>query len=164
MNKKNFILKYNMMENINNYVVYDVINYKGDLIYKGLIKFDRLQFLDDLMNKREFNSNQEITVFTNAFFESKKDADKYLYDWLSNNPWPVYNKITEHESKILAIICHNDGLLYLTQTEAARRYNIPQGRLSNHLRGVSGNKSIKGLHFGYKRITMDQYIELKGRG
>lgn len=143
------------------YAIYDE-NDNLLIIYFGTLK--------EILSMRPFRSSEKFNEDSNYKYvllkpyDNKIDAENSLKFWMdlselkgSTPPFNVYQRIY---NDFQYIKCLNNGKFYRTATDVVKIFGVTHSALSNHLRGVTGYKTVRGLTFKYHYGESPVEVEL----
>lgn len=134
---------------LNKFYSYLVQNDK-EIVYIGVGKIIDILTFKTLMGNPNFNGDESHTIIIYKGFEKHHQAMNDISKIIKENGGrtPALNisiGIRSHGR----IKCKETGVVYKNQAEACRVMNIDQPRLSHHLKGKSGYKTIYGMTYQY---------------
>lgn len=136
---------------IDKYWVYGVYNAYNQLVFiqygtlKDIISMRPLNLCDN------YDENESYTFVLLKCYGKKIDAENAVSYWINNSELegkaPPFNGQLKLYNNDALIQCMENGRFYRTCVDVVKIFNVSASALSNHLRGVTGYKSVKGLHF-----------------
>ena len=133
--------------------VYGIYDSKEQLVFMFYGK------LKDIVSLRPFRTNPKFDEKENYTFvliqpcKDRIEADNALTAALNrselNGNTPPYNIYNQTYNDRYFIQCLNNGKFYRTAQDVVKIFRVSQPALSNHLRGVTGYKRVKGLSFKF---------------
>jgi len=128
--------------------------------------------LKDIISFHPFRSNPKFiegeiyTVVLVNGYKNKFEAERGFNIWLGmselNGTVPPYNIYNVKYNTNKYIQCLDNGKYYKSAQDIVKIFNLPQGALSCHLRGVPGYKRVKGLSFKYVYGVQPDEVEMAG--
>lgn len=119
-------------------------------VYVGVCKLrDVFTFPDARANtewSRVFSATSALTIAIIAVSDSIHDCMNYRYQIVQNKQ-PYCNVYGAAVNKPLKIICNETGETFESAAAACKAYDLSPSQLSNHLRGLSGYRTVKGKTF-----------------
>lgn len=153
-------------KNINKLWVYAVYNQSAELVFISYGTLKEIVSMSPLKTLEKFNEDENYVFLPLQACNSKIEAENALTGWINNSelngktpPLNLYNRGYNSNNFIQ---CIENGRFYRTATDVVKIFGVAQSALSNHLRGVPGHKSVKGLHFKY--YTGDNPAEIEQAG
>lgn len=141
------------VKSLNKFWVYAVYDNQFNLIFISYGTLKEIVSMSPLKTLQNFNNDENYTFLPIQPCNSKLEAENAVSAWITNSELegktPVFNLYSRNYNNSSFIQCLENGRYYRTATDIAKIFNIAQSALSNHLRGVPGHKSVKGLHFKY---------------
>jgi hypothetical protein len=138
---------------INKLWVYGVYDKGNNLVFMNYGSLKEIVSMSPFKAVDKFNEEECYTFVLIQPCESKYAAENALVNWINNSelegrtpPMNIYSK--SYNNRWL-IQCVENKRFYQSASEVAKIFSIAQSALSNHLRGVPGYKSVRGLHFKY---------------
>lgn len=135
------------------YWVYAVYNTFNELVFihygtlKDVISIRPLSLCD------KYKEDECYTFVLLRCYSKKIEAENAVSYWINNSElngkMPPFNGSLKLYNNDAFIQCAENGRFYRTATDVVKIFGVSGSALSNHLRGVSGYKSVKGLHFKY---------------
>ena len=151
---------------IDKYVVYAVYNSEQQLVFihygtlKEIISMRPLNLCDG------FNDDEFYSFVLLNFYSNKIDAENAVSYWINvselQGSTPPLNGSLKLYNSDAFIQCLENGRFYKSSVDVAKIFGVAQSALSNHLRGVTGYRSVKGLHFKRYYGERPAEIELYG--
>lgn len=145
------------------YAVYDE-NDNLLIIYFGTLK--EILSMRPFRSSEKFNSEVNYKYVLLKPYETKIDAENSLKFWMDLSelqgktpPLNVYQRVY---NDFQYIQCLNNGKFYRTASDIVRIFGVTHSALSNHLRGVTGHRTVKGLRFKYHYGEAPEEVELPG--
>lgn len=151
---------------INKIWVYAVYDNLGQLVFMfyGTLK--------EIVNMYPFRNNENFVEgnwYRYALIQpcrNRIEAENTLSSWMkkleAEGQTPLYNAYTKLYNSGNLVQCIENGRFYKTAQDVVKIFNVSQPALSNVLRGVSGYKTVKGLHFKYYNGEMPPVVEIAG--
>ena len=146
--------------------VYGIYDSKLDLVFMfyGTLK-DIIAMRPFKLNFK-YDENENYTYVLIQPCKNKLDAENAFNYWLKESelegsmpPYNVYNNVYNDKYYIQ---CVENGKFYRSAQDVVKIFGFSQPAVSNHLRGVTGYKHVKGLTFCYYHGDMPDEIELAG--
>lgn len=151
---------------LNRYWVYAVYNLKRELLFMSYASLKEITSMSPFKLNEKFNEEESYIFVLIQSYDSKPAAENGVTYWINHSelqgttpPLNIYNKTYNNTHFIQ---CIENGKFYKTAADVVRIFNISQSALSNHLRGLPGHRSIKGLHFKYHIGENPDEIEIYG--
>lgn len=151
---------------LNKLWVYGVYNSEQDLVFLSYGTLREIVMMSPFKTIEKFNENENYTFVLIQPCDNKIAAENALSYWITNSelqgrtpPFNIYNKSYNNR---YFIQCMENGRFYQTAADVVKIFNVSQSALSNHLRGLPGHKSVKGLHFKYYTGLNPTEIEQSG--
>lgn len=141
-------------KNLKSYQVYSLHSLpERELLYLGFARIPEIFTFRQFLKNPDFKADQPHEIILHSSFnkswEAQNEASR-LYRLLvpQGQPAPLYNRAMQ--TRLLrSVQCDQTGVTYPNASAACMALNIPQPRMSNHLQGRAGHKSIYGLTFRY---------------
>lgn len=132
------------------YAVYQIINSQGHIIFIWYSRASEVLTLTVLKSNPAFDPNQQYTLQIISYHYNNIEALNAASAAARKLPdgMPELNKTVKFNRKG-PIVCNETGKIFRNQAEAVQLLGLNQGRLCQHLRGVPGYKSVKGLTFSF---------------
>lgn len=157
---------------LDKYLVYAVYNSEQRLVFihygtlKDIIAMRPLNLCDG------FNDDEFYSFVLLNFYSNKTDAENAVSYWINSSELqgstpPLNGSLKLYNSNAF-IQCLENGRFYKSSIDVAKIFGVAQSALSNHLRGVTGYKSVKGFHFrryyGERPAEIEMYGGFKMQG
>ncbi len=130
------------------YVVYDVIDCTGVRVFAHTCRFTDALTLKDVIANPDFDKTATYTVRILSKHVNRHEASNAFGKIMSIEGMPHCNK-TMKWGRYGAVKCIQTGQVYKNAATCARMLGIPQSRLSTHLAGQAGHRSINKMTFCY---------------
>lgn len=154
------------MSFLDKYWTYAVYNSKRELVFIYYGTFKDIIAMRPLRLCENFNEDDLYSYVFLNHFTRKIDAENAVSYWIIHSELegktPIYNLHLKLYNNDSYIQCLENGRFYKTSVDVAKIFNVSQSALCNHLRGVAGYKSVKGLHFKRYYGERPKEIELFG--
>ena len=151
---------------LDKYVVYAVYNSEQRLVFIHYGTLRDVIAMRPLNLCEGFNDDEFYSFVLLNFYSNKIDAENAVSYWINaselQGSTPPLNGSLKLYNSDAFIQCLENGRFYKSSVDVAKIFNIAQSALSNHLRGVTGYKSVKGLHFRRYYGERPAEIELYG--
>lgn len=138
---------------LNKYWVYAVYDVSDNLLFIHYGTYKDIITMRPFISSEKFNSDETYKYVLLNFYNTKIAAENAISMWINNSELegktPPYNGFIKQYNSDACIQCVENKRYYRTAIDVAKIFNVAQSALSNHLRGVAGYKSVKGLHFKY---------------
>lgn len=151
---------------LNKLWVYGVYNSQQQLVFMSYGTLREIIMMSPFKTIEKFNENENYTFVLIQPCDNKIAAENALSHWINNSelegttpPFNIYNKSYNNR---YFIQCLENGRYYQTASDIVKIFNVSQSALSNHLRGLPGHRSVKGLHFKYYTGPNPAEIEQAG--
>ena len=149
--------------------VYGIYNSQEELVFMFYGKLREIMSLSPFRINPKFDENEEYTVVLVQPCKDKIDAENALTAAINNfelkGSTPAYNVYNRCYNNTYYIQCLNNGKFYRTAQDVVKIFRVSQPALSNHLRGVTGYRHVKGLTFKiYNNTSMDAPKEVEMAG
>lgn len=142
----------NAEETINNFYTYQ-IQTETEVLYVGFGKLRDIFEFKKLLSLPSFDQTKNYTVIIHRGYPTRFEAannSMRLVREIGQGVLPLFNKeLGFNRGK--AIICNETGVVYPSAYEACKLLKIHPPRMSNHLQGLKGHRTIHGLTFSYVR-------------
>lgn len=139
---------------LNGWCIYTLHNAKNELCFIWAAKIATVLGLREVLTNPAFDSEEVHTLSIVQIYNSYKDAQTALLNYMQVNRMPAYNKTIRY-NRYSRVKCNETGQVFRNQLEAAQIMGINQSQLSKHLRRAPGYKSIKNLTFSNIRADID---------
>lgn len=133
------------------WVFYGYYTWGGEPLYYGIDELAHAGNTERLKKNPAFQDALERYRGTQLVFSiislhhNEEDAQHRLDLLLYKNGYPVANRRVERTRSLVK--CVNDGLLFVSQSAAAKYYEMTVGAVSNNLNGRPGFKTVHGKVF-----------------
>lgn len=145
----------------------------GFWIYKVYDSQERLVFmfygkLKDIISMRPFRINakfdpkEDYKYVLVQWCGNRLDAENALDRWMKTCETPLYNIYNQTYNDKYYIQCLENGRFYRSAQDIVKIFRVSQSSVSNHLRGVTGYRHVKGLTFKFHHGERPAEIELAG--
>lgn len=136
------------------YYVYMVKNDTGKIEFAGIGR------IADIFSLKAIRTNEyykpmmkyEICLFKDLHFKNKFDAlrslNSVMYNIIKGTPRMNVHGCTHNRNR--RIFCETTGEMFDNASDICRKYNINNGQLSQHLKGMDGYKLVHGMRFLYE--------------
>lgn len=148
------------------YAIYDSGN---NLVFMHYGRLSNIVSLSPFKNNPKFDANEIYTIVLITACKDKIMAENMLVTALNNSELegntPPYNIYSRAYNDYYFIQCLNNGKFYWTAQDIVKIFKVSQPALSNHLRGVTGYRHVKGLTFRiYNDVdrVMPNEVEIAG--
>lgn len=122
-----------------------------EVVFIGFGRLNEIVSLKSISNMPSFKNDEKYTVIIHQGYSNRIEAVNNsirLIREIGHGMLPLFNKeIGFNKGK--SIICNETGVVYASAYRACQALNIQPPRMSNHLRGLKGHKTIHGLTFKY---------------
>lgn len=149
--------------------VYGVYDSKEQLVFMFYGKLKDIVALRPFRINPKFDEKEKYTYVLIQPCKDKIEAENTLATVLIRSelngntpPYNVYNKLYNDR---YFIHCLNNGKFYKSAQDVIKIFHISQPALSNHLRGVTGYRHVKGLTFRFyndENAQSPNEVELAG--
>lgn len=165
-----------LIDTCKNTITLNTKNLEAFWVY-GIYENNELVFmyygqLRDIIAMRPFKINEKFIEgqsYTYALLQecsNKIEAENTLNTWIKlselGGATPPYNNFNRAYNDNKFIQCLETGRFYRSAQDIVRIFNVSQSALSNHLRGVPGYRTVKGMRFRYTHNATPDVIELPG--
>lgn len=148
---------------LDNYWVYSVFDDK-QLVFMYYGKLRDIIAMRPFNVNEHFDSSKSYRYVLNQMCFNKIEAENALNSWLKiaelEGVLPSYNMYNKTYNNDKLIQSVDTGKYYRSAQDVVRIFHVTQPALSNHLRGVPGYRSVKGLRFRYAYNVSPDVIEL----
>lgn len=156
-----------------NQIVLSAQTLDGFWVYRIYDSQERLVFLyygklKDIVAMRPFKTNVKFDSNENYRYEflqycpTRVDAENAVDRWIKNGETPLYNIYSQLYNNRYYIQCVENGRYYKSAQDIVKIFRLSQPSISNHLRGVTGYRHVKGLTFKFYYGATPAEIELAG--
>lgn len=133
--------------------IYGIYDSKEQLVFMFYGKLKDIVALRPFRINPKFDEKEKYTFVLIQPCKDKIDAENALVTALNRSelngntpPYNVYNKLY---NDTYFIQCLNNGKFYRSAQDIIKIFHVSQPALSNHLRGVTGYRHVKGLTFRF---------------
>lgn len=132
-----------------NYYLYSIKNSAGEIIFIGADRLVDIVTFRQVLPAKIFDKKAIYTIEIYTNHVDRLNAMNHmakLTRLLCGDKIPILNS-NIRKQKVGRILCSETGVIYNSQSEVCRALHIDAPRLSKHLSGEKGHRSIKGLSF-----------------
>jgi hypothetical protein len=129
--------------------VYKVSDANGTPIFVGCCKLTEVYYLRPLVKNPAFDATQAYSVEVLAITQNKVQAYNLMSAHIKStfgDKLPFFI-VTAYHNLHGTIICEQTGEVFYRQSDICRKLDCTAAQLSNHLRGVAGYNSVRGMTF-----------------
>lgn len=157
---------------LDKYLVYAVYNSEQRLVFIHYGTLKDIIAMRPLNLCEGFNDDEFYSFVLLNFYSNKIDAENAVSYWINSSELqgstpPLNGSLKLYNSNAF-IQCLENGRFYKSSVDVAKIFGVAQSALSNHLRGVTGYKSVKGFHFrryyGERPAEIEMYGGFKMQG
>jgi hypothetical protein len=135
-------------EHLKSWYVYSVESAAGGpVLYLGYNNLAAITSFQSLMGNPAFKRNDVYKVIIHSVHADQISAHNAAVKLIPEKQ-PALN-LTERYNRYMPVVCVTTGQRFRNAAEACRMLGIPSPRMSNHLAGKAGHKTIKGLSFRF---------------
>lgn len=127
------------------------IQTESEVVFIGFGRLNEIIGLRSIAALPSFNPAQKYTIIVHEGYVNRIEAmnnSMRLIREVGHGVLPLFNRETGI-NKGKAIVCNETGVVYSSAYKACQALGIHPPRMSNHLRGAKGHKTIHGLSFRY---------------
>lgn len=151
---------------LNSVWIYGIYDSQENLVFMYYGTLKEIVSMSRFRANEKFNPSEYYTYVLIQPCCSRIEAEKNLTYWMDNSElqgkMPAYNVYNSSYNNKRFIQCVENGRFYRTASDIVKIFNVSQSALSNHLRGTSGHRSVKGLHFRFHSGDSPTEIEEYG--
>ena len=143
------------------FAVYKLINTANNhTVFIWYSKAVDILSLTSLKSNPAFDANAQYTLQIMSYHLNLIEAQNAAGALMQREGMPDLNKTLRWNRKG-PIICNETGQKFRNQAEAVQMMGINQSRLCQHLRGVPGYKTVKGLTFSFDGFFGGQSVPVQ---
>ena len=146
--------------------VYAVYNMQEELIFMYFGTMKEIIEMRPFRSNEKFNENEDYRYVLLRPYNNRIDAENALNVWMNlselKGKTPPFNIYSQGYNNNSYIYCVDNGRYYQSAQDVVKIFNVSQPALSNHLRGVTGYRHVKGLTFKFYYGERPREIEMAG--
>lgn len=146
--------------------VYAIYDSREQLVFMYYGTLKEIIEMRPFKTNEKFNENETYRYVILKPYDNKVDAENALGVWMNvselKGSMPPYNIYSQGYNNNSYIYCVDNGRYYKSAQDVVKIFNISQPALSNHLRGVTGYRHVKGLTFKFHHGPRPAEIEMAG--